>query len=103
MRSAWICKVDRCKSEFVMGRDVRFFEPCGRWFRGINCTHLSQHSVISVREESHRFLYLLIAKKSPAALAAFEAAAMGEAVCPAENASIITDVRTMTIVPTLSI
>jgi hypothetical protein len=47
--------------------------------------------------------HLLIAKKSLAALAALEAAAMGEAVCPAEKASIITHVRTMTIVPTLSI
>jgi hypothetical protein len=56
-------------------------------------------------EESHRASngHLLIAKKSPAALAALEAAAMGEAVCPAEKASIITDVRTMTIAPTLSI
>ena len=54
-------------------------------------------------EESHRASnsHLLIAKKSPAALAALEAAAMGEAVCPAEKASIITDVRTMIIVPTL--
>ena len=71
-------------------------------------------STVSMQASSHSFGlceksqsasngYLLIAKKSPAALAALEAAAMGEAVCPAEKASIITDVRTMTIVPTLSI
>ena len=47
--------------------------------------------------------YLLMAKKSAAAPAAFEAAIIGAAVWPTEKDIIITDVRTMTIVPTLSI
>lgn len=53
-----------------------------------------------VWHEDEASVYLLTAKKSAAALAALEAAIIGAAVCPIEKQIIITDVRTITIVPT---